>query len=58
MRYPVDYGVHFSGGDLSGISCIIDCNGSIVSKLETDVVGVLDAYMPLPYRNTFFGIDN
>jgi apolipoprotein N-acyltransferase len=40
----------------NGISCIIDCNGSIVSKLETDAVGVLDTYMPLPYRNTFFSV--
>jgi apolipoprotein N-acyltransferase len=38
----------------NGISCVIDCDGRVIDSLCTDDIGTLSAYMPMPYRNTFF----
>ena len=38
----------------NGISCIIDCNGKIREKLDTDEIGVISTLMPLPARKTVF----
>jgi apolipoprotein N-acyltransferase len=40
----------------NGISCVIDCNGGVVDRLETDEVGTLKADMPMPYRDTFYSV--
>ena len=38
----------------NGISCIIDCNGKIRKKLNTDEIGVISELMPLPACKTVF----
>lgn len=38
----------------NGISCIIDCNGTIRKKLDTDEIGVISELMPLPACKTVF----
>lgn len=38
----------------NGISCIIDCNGKIKKKLDTDEIGVISELMPLPSCKTVF----
>ena len=38
----------------NGISCIIDCNGRIRTKLNTDEIGVISELMPLPTCKTVF----
>jgi apolipoprotein N-acyltransferase len=40
----------------NGISCVIDCNGRVVNKLETNEIGAIKADMPMPYRDTFFSV--
>jgi apolipoprotein N-acyltransferase len=40
----------------NGISCVIDCNGRVVNRLGTNEIGILEADMPMPYRNTFFAV--
>jgi apolipoprotein N-acyltransferase len=38
----------------NGISCVIDCNGKIKEKLDTDVVGRIDSKMPQTFRKTIY----
>ena len=38
----------------NGISCIINCNGKILQKLNTDTVGIIHYKMPLKYQSTIY----
>ena len=38
----------------NGVSCLIDCHGRVLKKLETNTIGCIDDTIPKTFRKTFY----